>query len=588
MTVLAIRDLYKSFGGVQAVAGISFEIGRGELMALIGPNGAGKSTCFNMIGGQLRPDAGDILFEGRSIAGLQPRQIWRLGSGRTFQIAATFASMTVIENVQLALASHDGRLHDMVGSLGARRRREAEELLNQVGMTDAAHRACRELAYGDVKRVELAIALANDPRLLLMDEPTAGMGPRERLDMMALVKRLVAGRGVTVLFTEHSMDVVFAFADRIVVMARGALIAEGDAAAIRNNAQVQEVYLGAGETYAKAGAPSLPSQTSVSSSAKERVKELPGDWPQPAPSPRLPLGRLRPSEPAIGPAEGGTRWTGYGEGWGEGGVPQGSDSRRGAPHPDPLPPLGGEGETRDADTVLEVDNLNAWYGAARVLFGLTLRVGRGEAVALMGRNGAGKSTTIKSVMALMARRSGTVRFCGRDISRLRPYEIARLGIGFVPEDRRVFSDLTVAENLDVGRQPPRRLPDGKPAPLWTEARLYELFPNLAAMANRLGRQMSGGEQQMLAVARTLMGNPLLVLLDEPSEGVAPVIVERMANTIAELKKAGLSVLLSEQNIHFAEQVCDRAYVLEKGQVQWQGAMMELAGDTVTQRALLSM
>jgi branched-chain amino acid transport system ATP-binding protein len=259
MTVLAIRDLTKSFGGVQAVAGISFEIGRGELMALIGPNGAGKSTCFNMIGGQLRPDAGDIRFEGRSIAGLQPRQIWRLGVGRTFQVAATFASMTVIENVQLALASHDGRLHDMAGSLGAGRRRKAEELLNQVGMTNAAHRACRELAYGDVKRVELAITLANDPRLLLMDEPTAGMGPRERLDMMALVKRLVAERGVTVLFTEHSMDVVFAFADRIIVMARGALIAEGDPTAIRHNTQVQEVYLGTGETHAMDGALPPPS-----------------------------------------------------------------------------------------------------------------------------------------------------------------------------------------------------------------------------------------------------------------------------------------------------------------------------------------
>jgi branched-chain amino acid transport system ATP-binding protein len=241
-----------------------------------------------------------------------------------------------------------------------------------------------------------------------------------------------------------------------------------------------------------------------------------------------------------------------------------------------------------ADNILEVENLSAWYGAARVLFDITLRVGHGEAVALMGRNGAGKSTTIKAVMALMARRSGTVRFCGRDISRLCPYEIARLGLGYVPEDRRVFSDLTVAENLDVGRQPPRCFPEGKPAPSWTEEKLYALFPNLAAMAGRRARQMSGGEQQMLAVARTLMGNPLLVLLDEPSEGVAPVIVERMANTIAELKKAGLSVLLSEQNIPFAALVCDRVYVLEKGQVQWEGAMAELARDMATQRALLSM
>jgi branched-chain amino acid transport system ATP-binding protein len=254
MTALAVRNLYKSFGGVHAVDGVSFEVGRGELLALIGPNGAGKSTCFNMIGGQLRPDGGEILFEGRSIVGLQPRHIWRLGVGRTFQVAATFASMTVIENVQLALASHHSRLYDMACSLGAGRRREAQELLVQVGMADAAHRACRELAYGDVKRVELAIALANDPRLLLMDEPTAGMGPRERRDMIVLVKRLVAERSVAVLFTEHSMDVVFAFADRIIVMARGVLIAEGDPAAIRSNAQVQEVYLGAGRTYTQAGA----------------------------------------------------------------------------------------------------------------------------------------------------------------------------------------------------------------------------------------------------------------------------------------------------------------------------------------------
>jgi branched-chain amino acid transport system ATP-binding protein len=273
---------------------------------------------------------------------------------------------------------------------------------------------------------------------------------------------------------------------------------------------------------------------------------------------------------------------------------QGRPTRSPTPPPPYPPPQAGQGRVgagivmKGADIILEVENLNAWYGAARILFDIALRVARGEAVALMGRNGAGKSTTLKAVMALMARRSGTVRFCGRDISNLRPYEIARLGLGFVPEDRRIFSDLTVAENLDVGRQPPRRFPDGKSALPWTEERLYELFPNLAEMANRLGSQMSGGEQQMLAVARTLMGNPLLVLLDEPSEGVAPVTVERMANTISELKKAGLSVLLSEQNIHFAALVCDRAYVLEKGQVLWQGRMAELAGDASTQRALLSM
>jgi branched-chain amino acid transport system ATP-binding protein len=240
------------------------------------------------------------------------------------------------------------------------------------------------------------------------------------------------------------------------------------------------------------------------------------------------------------------------------------------------------------DSMLEVEGLNAWYGAARILFDLSLQVGRGEVVALMGRNGAGKSTTMKALMALLPRRSGRVRFCGEDISRLRPFEIARRGIGFVPEDRRIFAALTVAENLDVGRQPPRHFADGRPAPVWTPDRLYALFPNLGTMVDRRSSDMSGGEQQMLTVARTLMGNPLLVLLDEPSEGVAPVIVEEMANTIAALKQEGLSVLLSEQNIHFAELVSDRVYVLEKGQVRWQGPMAELAQDTAAQRSLLAM
>jgi branched-chain amino acid transport system ATP-binding protein len=240
-----------------------------------------------------------------------------------------------------------------------------------------------------------------------------------------------------------------------------------------------------------------------------------------------------------------------------------------------------------SEAMLDVQGLSAWYGAAQILFDLSFRVDRGEVVALMGRNGAGKSTTIKSLIALVAQRSGRVRFLGEDISRLKPFEIARRGLGFVPEDRRIFSDLTVLENLDIGRQPPRHHADGGPAPSWTLEKLFAIFPNLAAMPHRRGAHMSGGEQQMLTVARTLMGNPLLVLLDEPSEGVAPVIVEEMANTIIELKKEGLSVLLSEQNIHFAELVCDRVYVLEKGQLQWDGRMADLAKDIDAQRRLLS-
>src|SRR5947207_14262901 len=202
-----------------------------------------------MINGQLAPDSGDVRFSDRSIVGLKPRDIWRLGVGRTFQVAATFASMTVVENVQLALVSHHRELFRFGSAFASHHRERAIELLRQVGMGDERDRPCRELAYGDVKRVELAIALASDPRLLLMDEPTAGMAPRERNDLIALVKALVVERGVSVLFTEHSMDVVFAFADRIVVMARGRLIADGDAKTVRGDPMVQQVYFGSGRTF---------------------------------------------------------------------------------------------------------------------------------------------------------------------------------------------------------------------------------------------------------------------------------------------------------------------------------------------------
>ena len=238
--------------------------------------------------------------------------------------------------------------------------------------------------------------------------------------------------------------------------------------------------------------------------------------------------------------------------------------------------------------LLQAKGLNAWYGAAQILFEVDLQVMRGEVVALMGRNGAGKSTTLKALMGMLARRQGQVHFMGRDISQAEPHKIARSGLGFVPEDRRIFTDLTVTENLEVGRQPPRLWPDGRAAPTWTPKALFKLFPNLGEMPHRPGGRISGGEQQMLTVARSLMGNPFLVLLDEPSEGVAPLIVEQMALMIGALKAQGVSILLSEQNMHFAELVCDRAYVLEKGQIRYQGAMADLVANDEVRRAHLSM
>ena len=231
--------------------------------------------------------------------------------------------------------------------------------------------------------------------------------------------------------------------------------------------------------------------------------------------------------------------------------------------------------------LLEVDRLCAGYGRAQILFDVGLKVGAGEAVALLGRNGAGKSTTLKTIMGLIQPMSGAVHFSGRDITGWPSHRIARLGLGWVPEDRRIFTDLTVLQNLEVGRQAAR----GE-SPPWTVQRLFELFPNLAAMPDRLGARMSGGEQQMLTVARTLMGNPQLVLFDEPSEGVAPVIVEQMARSINEMKRQGLAVLICEQNLEFVAAICDRACVLEKGQVRFQGSMADLQADAAIRRELL--
>ena len=249
MSLLRVANLSMSFGGVKAVDDVSFDIQPGELLALIGPNGAGKSTCFNIVNGQLRPSHGSVQLDGHELVGMRPRDIWRRGVGRTFQVAATFSSMTVLENVQMALVSRERRLYGLWKPAASQFADEALSLLDQVGMAAHAQRACSVLAYGDVKRVEMAIALANRPKLLLMDEPTAGMAPKERNELMALTKRLVVERNIGVLFTEHSMDVVFAYADRMIVLARGKLIAHGDADTIRNDPNVQAVYFGTGKTF---------------------------------------------------------------------------------------------------------------------------------------------------------------------------------------------------------------------------------------------------------------------------------------------------------------------------------------------------
>jgi len=499
MTLLRLDNLSKSFGGIQAVQGVSLSLQAGEMLALIGPNGAGKSTTFNMVGGQLPPDNGRVLLAGQDITGLSARAIWQHGVGRTFQMAQTFRSFSVLENVQMALLSHHRHQWCIWSSARQHRTADALALLAQVGMESQAHHPCSTLAYGDVKRLELAMALAHNPRLLLMDEPTAGMAPSERIALMQLVRRMAQKRHMGVLFTEHSMDVVFGQSDRIAVLVGGQLLAQGTPQHIQAHAQVQAAYLG--ET--PAFAPSCERTSNVAAS----------------------------------------------------------------------PPL------------LDVQTLHAWYGAAHILHGVSLTVGRGEVVALMGRNGAGKSTTLKSIAGLvLPRTQGNLHFMGHNLHGQASYQRARQGVGYVPEERRIFTDLTVRENLATGQQPARTWPDGTPLSPWTPERLFQLFPNLAHMPTRLGGRMSGGEQQMLSVARTLMGQPYLVLLDEPSEGVAPIIVQHMASAIMTLKAQGIGILLSEQNLTLAQAVADRVYVLEKGQ----DTMTALLEDSNTRQAYLGL
>jgi branched-chain amino acid transport system ATP-binding protein len=248
-TLLSVEGLSKSYGGVHAVRGVSFELKAGEILALIGPNGAGKSTCFDMLNGQKEPDSGRIHLLGEDSTGKPPRAIWRLGVGRTFQITATFPTMTVRENVQVALVSYRRQLFNLWSSTPQFEQGEAGRLLELVGMGGYADRPCGELAYGDLKRLELAVALANQPKLLLMDEPTAGMAPRERIELMRLTARIAREQSIGVLFTEHDMDVVFEHADRILVLNRGTLIAEGTPEEVRGNPEVRAVYLGEGLVY---------------------------------------------------------------------------------------------------------------------------------------------------------------------------------------------------------------------------------------------------------------------------------------------------------------------------------------------------
>ena len=496
--LLEARGVRKAFADFTAVAGVDLALPPGGITAVIGPNGAGKTTLINLLTGKLLPDAGEVLLDGADVTRLPPSARVRAGMARTFQVTNICPQLTAEQNVAVPLLAKEGRaliaLRALDGMPDVHER--AREMLADVGLADRASRPAAELSHGDRRLLEIALALSTAPRLLLLDEPTAGMGSGERDRVLAEIRRLAAGGRLTILLVEHDMDVVFGMATRIVVLHQGKVLADGAPQQIREDARVREIYLG---------------QPTAGSSA--------------AASPR----------PAAQP-----------------------------------------------EALLDVERLNAGYGLAHVLHDVSFRIGRGEVVALLGRNGVGKTTTLRSLAGLTPPFPGSaIRLLGRDVAGRPPEEIARAGVSYVPDDRRIFPDLTARENLRVPVLALHRR-SGR----WTEEAISALFPPLAAVWGRKGRHLSGGEQKMLAIARALMTDPALLLLDEPSEGLSPLIVRILVDALVRIREGRVTVLAADQNLQFARAVADRALVMERGRIVHSATREDLArNDPALQRLL---
>jgi ABC-type branched-subunit amino acid transport system ATPase component/ABC-type branched-subunit amino acid transport system permease subunit len=471
--LLDVAGVTKSFGGLAAVDHASFHVRRGELRSVIGPNGAGKTTLFNVLTGLLTADGGQARFNGAAITGLLPHQVVARGVSRSFQIISVFQALTVFENVRIAVQAKHPRRFAMLADAARLSdvNEEAGRLLQAVGLADRAAAIAANLSHGDQRLLEIAIALATRPQLLLLDEPLAGLSAPDRVRVADLIRAL--RRSVTIVLIDHDIDHVLALSDRITVLHQGRVIAEGGPAEIQQNAEVQTAYLGRFEV-------------------------------------------------ATGSVTGRARGAG-------------------AP-------------------LLRVEGVDAFYGKSHVLHGVSLDVFPGEVVSLLGRNGAGKTTTLAAITGVVPPRRGRIAYRDVDVAGRPPEAIARLGVGLVPQGRRIFPNLTVLENLQIARRGDRE---------WTLERVFATFPRLRQLREARGATLSGGELQLLAIARALMGNVELLLLDEPFEGLAPTIVEAVWNVLHAIK-GETTLLLVEQNADLALALSDRAYVINNGSIAWTG------------------
>ena len=513
---LEAKQITKRFGGLAAVAGVDLTIRKGEILGMIGPNGAGKTTFVNCITGLDKPTSGTILFRGKDITKLPSHAIGRLGIARTFQVVKPLKQLSVRDNVAIGA---------MFGARGKERtaaqaRERAGEVLTRVGLQHRIDHTASDLTIADLKRLELAKALAMDPELLFLDEVMAGLNPTEMESAMELLRRINQD-GVTLFVIEHVMKAIMGISDRLVVLHYGKKIAEGQPEEIVENPQVIEAYLG--ERFARrARAAAQAARMTVEGIFLKTELPEEGAW-----KPTLPL---------------------------------------------------------PGDALLEVRDLSSGYGQVQILWDISLEVRQGEIVALIGANGAGKTTLLYTLSQLVKPRAGTIRFAGRDLTRARPEEVVAAGIVHVPQGRRLFPGLTVRENLLQGTYLRRDSARVEEDIEW----VFGLLPRLKERASQLAGRLSGGEQQMCAIGRGLMSRPNLLLIDELSLGLAPLVVDHLLDLISQINMAGTTVLLVEQDVQVALEHAHRGYVLETGRIVQSSPAAQLLQDPRIRQAYLGL